>query len=1676
MRTGARRYCGFVGIATAFVVAVSMVSPAAAMSARAAEGDAPSAAAAASEAPWIDASQYTGLSSDTAAASCWEIKQLHPDSASGVYWLLTPLMKAPAQFWCDQDTDGGGWVKVGQGRQTWETNAIGRGSASALLTSTVTPSAPAVQLPAGTVDALLNATTVNNLADGIRVRRAASIDGSSWQEVRFKPTKAVGWYWSMGAGWPLSSWRVGSSTGTGGTTTSFGSGNSTSSVNTSIGTTQSYTWSFSYGSSVTGSSDSGSYLWSTTTGLGGARPYSEVYVRPMVSSADLAYARIPDSGTAKAELESVPASGALTNSWGVTGIAGAVNREGDVEVQDMAAIGNTMYVAGNFKYVQQNASGAGQVAQPFLAAFNATTGQFISSFRPTINEAVLAVAAGPGGKLAIGGKFTSVNGTPSTGFAILDPSTGALSGPQASITNSSSPGVVRVETISVSGGDYFLGGSFTHATGPSGSARYMRNAARLNGTTLVPVVGWQPEFNGTVTDTDISADGTKAYFAGFFDTVGAQSALRVAAISTSSSVAVDNWTPTWSSTNDYQRAIVRSGDRIYVGGSEHSTFAFDATTYQRLTTHITNPKGDTQVLLAAGGFLYSGSHSNNYIYDGATTWPNIGTAWTRADTIGWMHAFRLDAGTSDVQSFSPTVSSRLGSGGWAAAQAPDGSIWTGGDFQNARTQSGGSAWTGAFVRFPMTDGTAPNTPTNLRSTATTSSTVTLAWAAPSGGVGSGGSYQILRDNRVIASTTSTSITVPLAGERRYFVRAADATGNVSASTSVLKVAGGNPAPTADIKQTTSGLTVTFDASGSTDDGSIAAYYWDFGDGTTSTNAVASHDYIGGGTYTVRLTVVDNQGAWTAAQYVLNLVQPKPADAYGAAVFDDQPWAFWRLGESTGTMALDTATGQHRATYQRGVTQNVPGVVDADSGARFDGVDDVVVSNDLIPGPTTFSTEAWFKTTTTRGGKIIGFGNAASGLSGSYDRHVYMQDNGQIVFGVYVGAEYKITTPASLNDGVWHQVVATLSSAGMALYVDGKLVGTNAQTGAESNTGYWRVGGDRTWGSSSSYFQGDIDEAAVYTTALSASQVQEHYDTALQLTPPVVTDRYAQNVLGDTPSAYWRLDSSRHGIVQDASPNGFGGVVAGGPTVSTDTGVTGGFGSMTFDGVDDGVVASDKLAGPTSYATEIWFNTTTTRGGKLVGFGNAKTGLSSNYDRHIYMLDSGQVVAGVWTGQGTTVTTPGSYNDGQWHYAVGQLAGNTFSLYIDGSFVGSATLPNAIQAYDGYWRLGGDTSWGGTSAYFAGKLDEFALYSAPLTATQIAAHYAAGTAGPNAAPVASFTETHSDLDVSVDGTASHDPDGSIASVSWDFGDGSPVVTGTALTATHTYADAGDYTISLTVTDDANAATTVTRSVTVTAPPNQVPAASFEATVNGSKVTVDGSASSDPDGTIAGYSWDFGDTTAAQTGASATHTYAEAGDYTVTLTVTDDDGATATATKQVTIEAQASGEVVAESASWRYYYGLTALPSGWVSSAFDDAAWTTGAAPIGYGTSSLGTTLDVAASTNDRPRAVYFRTDFTVADVSKVTSLELTGAGDDGVVIYVNGVEVKRQNMPTGTITNQTFASSAIRTTVANANPVVVQVPTSVLVNGKNVIAAETHVNYRGTPDVSFKLKAVAQVLS
>ena len=155
-------------------------------------------------------------------------------------------------------------------------------------------------------------------------------------------------------------------------------------------------------------------------------------------------------------------------------------------------------------------------------------------------------------------------------------------------------------------------------------------------------------------------------------------------------------------------------------------------------------------------------------------------------------------------------------------------------------------------------------------------------------------------------------------------------------------------------------------------------------------------------------------------------------------------------------------------------------------------------------------------------------------------------------------------------------------------------------------------------------------------------------------------------------------------------------------------------------------------------------------------------------------------------------------------------------------------------------------------------------------------------------------------VTFDASASCDPDGTYLFYIWNYGDHVGEGAFGFRIRNYTYWAEGMYTVTLTVENRDKRTANATAEIVVL--PSGQPVASFALSPSlplvGESVTFDASVSSDPDGTIASYAWDFGDA-ATGSGVSVDHAYAAQGAYTVTLTVTDSIGATASATAEIAV---------------------------------------------------------------------------------------------------------------------------------------------------------------------------------
>ena len=254
------------------------------------------------------------------------------------------------------------------------------------------------------------------------------------------------------------------------------------------------------------------------------------------------------------------------------------------------------------------------------------------------------------------------------------------------------------------------------------------------------------------------------------------------------------------------------------------------------------------------------------------------------------------------------------------------------------------------------------------------------------------------------------------------------------------------------------------------------------------------------------------------------------------------------------------------------------------------------------------------------------------------------------------------------------------------------------------------------------------------------------------------------------------------------------------------------------------------------------------------------------------------------------------------------AGSDVTIYLGTgiTFVGSGSYDpdGTIISYD--WEFGDDISYGsGDSPYYV--YSEHGVFTVTLVVTDNDGATSEDTCtvtvldNPPVASAGIDRTVYLGTTITFDGSGSNDPDGSIITYDWNFGDGTDL--GSDVKPSHTYTHHGVYTVTLIVTDNDGSISEDTCTVTVQ---NNAPVASA-----GSDLTImvdeigsfDGSGSTDVDGSITSCDWDWGDGSTHGSGATPTHSYSTAGVYTVTLTVTDDDGSTSSDTLTVTVLAPA-----------------------------------------------------------------------------------------------------------------------------------------------------------------------------
>lgn len=1135
-----------------------------------------------------------------------------------------------------------------------------------------------------------------------------------------------------------------------------------------------------------------------------------------------------------------------------------------------AIVGNNVYVAGSFATATPAASEPDQtvVARSNFLAYDITTGRLDVRVDTALNAQAIVVAASPDKtRLYIGGDFTTANGSTHRRLVAVDVATGA-------VIESFKPNLdARVASIVATDDTVYVGGNLTNANGVA------RTRLAAFSATTGSLLGWAPTASGSVKAMTLTPDGSKLIVGGQFQTVNGVNVYGLAAVSP-----IDGALVPWAASGQVRAygatsaitslrtdgvsilgtgytygALPVSGTREFEG-----TFSADPTT--GALNWLQDCHGDSYDVYSTGQVVYSVSHAHFCANIGG--FPQTVPGENR-------RALAFTAGATG------TIATNTQSGykNWAGTPSPGLYNWfpdlevgeVTGQSQAAWTIVGSGPYIAVGGEFPTVNGVPQRG--------------LVRFATQPVAVGTDGPRA--QGSNLLAVVSSLS---PETARVRF------QTGWDRDDMNLTYTVVRNSNRSAPVYTTT-----------------VASTWWNRPFVTFVDTGLTP-----GATYTYRVYSNDPNGNQVQGD-LATVTVAAAGSAYQNRVLADGASLYHRLGE-TGADVLDYA-GTADALAAAGVTRGVPGALagDADTASRFSGT-----STGLVAGPATtvtaagnFTVEGWVRTTSQAGGEILGLGNKSTGSSTSTDRVLYLDNAGHAVFGVNNGSPRTLTSTGVVNDGAWHHVAATLGDSGMSLYVDGYRVGTRDDVfSATGQTGFWRIGGDSlsSWSPrpTSGYLAGDIDDVAVYPAALSAQAVAAHAVAGGRSVtlPAAPSDTYGATVFADNPELFWRLgESGTTAAAVDSSPIGAsGGTYQGVVTKAQNGAIVGGTDTaVRFNGVDGFAATTLAANNPVRFSVEAWVRTTSTVGGRIIGFGNQRTQASTQADRQMYMANSGRIVFAV--GSASTLTSTAAYNDGGWHHVVGTNGPNGMVLYIDGQQVGTRASATPLTITAGWWRAGGDLTGGSTSRFLSGTLDEVAVYHRALDAATVLRHYQVGTdTTPNTPPVAAFDAVATDLSVSTNAAASTDPDGSVGAYRWAWGDGSEVTAASTATAQHVYAAAGTYTVGLTVTDNRGATTSVTRQVVVLGP-NQAPVVGFTSTVSGTDAVADGSTSTDPDGSVVDWSWNWGDGSAADSGPVATHRFLATGTYQVTLTVTDDRGGRTAVTQPVSVVAPNQAPVAA-----------------------------------------------------------------------------------------------------------------------------------------------------------------------
>jgi hypothetical protein len=719
------------------------------------------------------------------------------------------------------------------------------------------------------------------------------------------------------------------------------------------------------------------------------------------------------------------------------------------------------------------------------------------------------------GLVIAGGGFTAIrppgaapgtNETPRAGLAVFDAATGVPSACAPSFTLPASPAQASVRSLAVSpdGLTLYVGGRFSHVNGVD-----QPNLAAINLATCTLVSGFRPEPSFIV--HALLARGSALYLGGEFNAVAGTARSSVAAVSAVGTVqpgALLSWQPSFDKMVT-SLAAQPGGDAIAVGGrfdnvdggASHALAVVSATSgsvLRRYTGGFVPGNSVVKGLTSDSTGFYTGNEgTGSGAFDGriAVDWSTLNERW-RDGCLGATQAIAVHQSVLYSASHAHDCSKVNG--------FPDGAR----HHLLAESVSGG----GLLPWYPNTNGGTGESVGPRDLVVVPGMPGPAIWVVGEfttvNNVAQQGITRFGQSPDAAPVAPTLSLTSDKAGEVRVAWRQAVDNDNATLTYKVFRDGG-----------STAVHTVT---------GSSA--FWSRRQMTFLDTQPA------GTTHTYRVTATD--GTTTVTTATRSVTLGGTTSPYAQRVRTDGAQSFWRYDDLVEGFVNDATSNNLPASVRGTVSATTPGAVagDPSRATTLGGTNTTFYPEVRSSQPSAFTLETWFRTNATDGGKIIGFGNKQTFQSSLADKHVYMRNDGRLVFGVSSGGLQTLNSTASYNDGAWHHLAASQGQNGMALYVDGERLVSNSVTSSLAFDGYWRVGGDfidPAWPGkpTSEFWKGTLDETAVYPAALSATKVREHYwlGKTGDVVPPSVPQNPVATPSGASVSLSWTASTDDVGV-------------------------------------------------------------------------------------------------------------------------------------------------------------------------------------------------------------------------------------------------------------------------------------------------------------------------------------------------------------------------------------------------------------------------------------------------------------------------------------------------------------------------------------------------------------------